>query len=67
MLVCWIDIAFKMIVDSSEDANLDTILTEVGEFGIFQVITYLLFCIPNIISAAYAVNYMISANTLDYR
>lgn len=52
---------------SADDTNLETILTEVGEFGVFQITTYLLFCIPTILSASYAVNYMISANTLDYR
>lgn len=49
------------------DTNLDAILTEVGEFGVFQVFTYLLLCIPSAISATYVVNYMFSANTLDYR
>lgn len=62
-----IAIELEMSVDTNDDTNLDTILAEVGEFGKFQVITYLLFCIPNIIAATYAVNYMISANTLDYR
>lgn len=60
----------KMCADAdiNNGWNIDSILTEEGEFGKFQVITYyLLICIPNIISATYGVNYMISANTLDYR
>lgn len=49
------------------DSNIDVIFTEVGAFGLFQIVTYLLISIPNIISATYVVNYIISANTLDYR
>lgn len=50
-----------------DESNLDNILTEIGGFGRFQIITYILICIPNIISAATYVNFMISATTLDYR
>ncbi|XP_055299839.1 organic cation transporter protein-like [Sitodiplosis mosellana] len=51
----------------SANSNLDAVLTEVGEFGLFQVITYMLICIPSALSATYVVNYMVSANTLIYR
>lgn len=61
----------KSSVDTNDvdidEANLDNILTEIGGFGRFQIITYMLICIPNIISAATYVNFMISATTLDYR
>lgn len=57
----------EMGVDTNGDSNLDAILTEVGGFGLFQIITYALICIPNIISAATYVNFMLSATTLDYR
>lgn len=57
----------KMSVDTSDDSNLDNILTEVGGFGLFQIVAYILVCIPNILAATYEVNYMITANTLDYR
>lgn len=56
-----------MGVDVSGDSSLDAVLTEVGEFGLFQVFTYILICIPNLISAATFVNYMIAATTLDHR
>lgn len=56
-----------MSVDISADSNLDGILTEVGAFGVFQVISYFLISIPCALSATYVVNYMISANTLKYR
>lgn len=56
-----------MSVDISADSNLDRILTEVGEFGVYQVIAYFLISIPSALSATFVVNYMISANTLKYR
>lgn len=56
-----------MTVGIGDDSSMDSILTEVGEFGFYQVAIYLLFAIPNILSAGYAVIYMITANTLDYR
>lgn len=56
-----------MTADFGEDANLDTIFSEVGELGLFQVINYFLICIPNILAAAYVMNYVFTANTLDYR
>lgn len=66
-LYCWVGTTSTSLNMSADDTNLETILKEVGEFGIFQITTYFLFSIPTILSAAYAVNYMISANTLDYR
>lgn len=55
-----------MLTDSS-DFNLDTVLTEVGAFGLFQVVSYALIFIPCTLSAAYQINYMFTANELDYR
>lgn len=51
----------------SADSNLETALTEIGECGSFQVIYHLLICIPSALSAIYVVNFMISANKLEYR
>lgn len=59
-------VTIKMSIDLS-DTNLDAILAEVGEFGIYQVAAYLLICIPCALSGAYISNYMIIANTLTYR
>lgn len=47
--------------------DLDQIFAEVGEFGVFQIISYFLICIPNIFAATYIVNYALTANALDYR
>lgn len=54
-----------MSIDIS--ADLDEIFVEIGEFGPHQIVTILLLCVLNILSGASAVNYIISANTLDYR
>lgn len=57
----------KMSVDLTAESDLDTIFAEVGEFGIYQIAIYMLICIPNALSATFVVNYMFTANTLDYR
>lgn len=54
------------MVDPSEN-NIDFLFTEIGEFSVFQLITYLLICIPNAISATYVVGYIFTSSTLDYR
>lgn len=47
--------------------NLDVIFTEIGEFGVFQVVSLILICIPSLFSASYVVNYIFTTNALDYR
>lgn len=54
-------------MDLTAESDLDTIFAEVGEFGIYQIAIYMLICIPNALSATFVVNYMFTANTLDYR
>lgn len=54
-----------MNVDHS--ADLDDVYTEIGEFGTHQMVTLLLLVVLNMLSASSAVNFMISANKLDYR
>lgn len=51
----------------SADSNLETVLTEIGKCGSFQVVSHLLICISSALSAAYIVNFMISDNKLEYR
>lgn len=47
--------------------NLDVIFTEIGEFGLFQAVSLVLICIPSLLSASYVVNYIFTANALNYR
>lgn len=56
-----------MSMDSTADSDLDTVFAEVGEFGIYQIAIFLLICIPNALSATFVMNYMFTANTVDYR
>lgn len=51
----------------TDDNTLDFIFNEIGEFSWFQIITYVLICIPNAITAPYIVGYMFTANPLEYR
>lgn len=53
--------------DDNNDNDLDVVFTEIGEFGVFQVFTFVLICIPNMMFATYVVNYIFATNTLDYR
>lgn len=56
-----------MSIDISETSNLDSIFSEVGEFGIFQITSYLLIFIPNVLSSTFVIGYMFAAKSLDYR
>lgn len=56
-----------MSADIAARSNLDAILSEVGEFKLRQIIQFFLICIPNILSAAFLMSYVFTANTLDYR
>lgn len=56
-----------MTLANPSENDIDFLFTEIGEVSAFQLITYLLLCIPNAVSAMYVVGYMFTANTLDYR
>lgn len=56
-----------MSVDVASEGNLDALFAEIGEFGTYQIITFALICIPNIISATIMVNFVFTANIMDYR
>ncbi|XP_065352741.1 organic cation transporter protein [Cloeon dipterum] len=47
--------------------ELDTVLTELGEFGRFQAFTYLLICLPVFFSAANSLTYVFTAGVPPYR
>lgn len=51
----------------SNDFDLDRILVELGQFGKFQIINYILLCIPVALSAIYALSYVFTAGDLEYR
>jgi hypothetical protein len=47
--------------------DLDNILDEVGHFGKFQAINYVLVGFPILLSAAVTLSYVFTAGTLEYR
>lgn len=58
---------FKMSSDIGDDSSLDQIFSEVGEFGLFQIATYLLISIPCILTSGFDINYIVTTQTLHYR
>lgn len=57
----------KMGIENGDNFSVDYVLSEVGEFGLFQVYTFLLLSMLKMSASFSVVNYMISANTLDHR
>lgn len=56
-----------MSADISGAANLDNIFAEIGDLGIYQITSYILIFIPNVLSSSFVVSYMFAAKSLDYR
>lgn len=52
---------------SETSADLDSVFVEIGEFGRYQVIVFVLLSALNFLNGVSIVNFMISASTLDYR
>jgi OCT family organic cation transporter-like MFS transporter 4/5 len=47
--------------------DFDEVLDEIGDFGRYQIITYLLICLPVIFSAANSLTYVFTAGVPNYR
>ncbi|XP_065164782.1 organic cation transporter protein isoform X2 [Atheta coriaria] len=47
--------------------NFDDILDELGELGRFQIVTYLLICLPVLFSGANSLSYVFTAGIPEYR
>lgn len=62
-----------MARDDDEDkaksaaVNLDSILTQLGQFGKFQMFNYMLIIVPVVFAACNNGNYIFSAADLEYR
>lgn len=52
---------------STEKFELDNVIDEIGQFGKFQLINYILISIPLGITAFYTVAYVFTASDLNYR
>lgn len=49
------------------DFDFDPVLIEIGEFGRYQIIFYVLLCIPIAIYAGITLTYVFTAGNLQYR
>lgn len=53
---------------TGEDVDkIDLVLQEAGEFGKFQIVHFLLMVVPIVLSASYAVDFIVSSSIDDYR
>jgi len=51
----------------SEDVTLDAILKHLGQFGRFQLIIFVLICLPMMFHAMFSVTYVFTAATVTHR
>lgn len=49
------------------NGNLDDILSDIGELGPYQIISCVLLFLLKVMAGQTFINYMITANTLEYR
>jgi hypothetical protein len=47
--------------------DFDIVLDEIGEFGKFQLLNYLLICLPVLSGAANSLSYVFTARSPNYR
>lgn len=50
-----------------EDDDLDYVLIDVGEFGKHQIIHFVLMILPIVLASTYAVEFIVTSSTDDYR
>ncbi|GAB0089512.1 solute carrier family 22 member 3 [Sergentomyia squamirostris] len=56
-----------MSVEEGKKFNLDLLIQQIGPFGKFQLINYLLICLPIAMTAMYTLTFVFTAGDLDYR
>ncbi|KAM8708242.1 hypothetical protein ACLKA7_015244 [Drosophila subpalustris] len=52
---------------ASDDNTLDAILVRIGQFGRYQIINYVLLCIPMVFNAFFSISYVFTASTVVHR
>lgn len=57
----------KKSTDGDHDFDFDPVLREIGEFGRYQIIYYVMLCIPIAIYAGITLTYVFTAGNLNYR
>ncbi|XP_055701736.1 organic cation transporter protein-like [Phlebotomus papatasi] len=56
-----------MSVNTNEEFDLDLLIQQIGPFGKYQLLNYLLICIPVTLTAMYSLAFVFTAGDLDYR
>lgn len=54
-------------VEKPKADDLDLIFQEIGEFNPYQIWKFVLLFVPIVLSAVYAINFIMTASNLDYR
>lgn len=57
----------KKLTESFQSDDLDYVLNEVGEFRMHQIFHFILMMLPIILSSTYAVEFIVTSSTPDYR
>lgn len=57
----------KKASKGDHDFDFDPVLREIGEFGRYQIINYVMLCIPIAIYAGITLTYVFTAGNLNYR
>ena len=50
-----------------QEGDLDSVLSEIGGFGPFQIMNFILLAIPTALSGAYLYSFIFTAGPLEYR
>lgn len=53
--------------ETKNDFDLDLILPELGDFGRFQIIVYIISCVIISLTAAVGLSYIFTTGQVDYR
>lgn len=59
--------SLKEASSNDDGDDLDFVLQEIGEFSVAQLWKYILICIPIALSAMYAIGFVVTGTSLDYR
>lgn len=52
---------------ATDDNSLDAILVRIGQFGRYQIVNYVLLCVPMVFNAFFSISYVFTASTVVHR
>lgn len=53
--------------ETKDADDIDYVLENAGEFGKYQIVHFILMILPIVLSAAFAVEFIVTSSTDDYR